>query len=315
MAKYTLKRFASALVTILFVICVTFLLINSIPGGPWTSDKNPSKATVEALNEKYGLNKPPIVQLGKYLENLAKGDLGVSLKMQKNRPVAEIILEKFPVSAGIGFFALLWSLIAGIFLGSLAALKRGTWADSLIRVVCTVGVSMPSFVIASLLLTAFTGKDGTGGVFPVIFDFSLGFKSYILPCFALGLYSMCYIARQTRASMLDELSKDYIRTARAMGLSSFTVVFSQALKNAVIPVITFMGTDIALVFCGGFVVETVFSVPGLGRYFVQSIQNRDYPVILGTTVFLAAFIILMNFLADVLYKAVDPRIELTKGDR
>lgn len=314
MAKYTLKRLLMAIITLLFVACITFALMNSIPGSPWLSEKTPSQATIDALNEKYGLDQPGIVQLGKYLENLLQGDMGVSLKMQKNRPVVDIIKEMFPLSAKIGFFAILWAVIVGVPLGCLAAYHRDKWVDSVLRVICTIGISMPSFVVASLLLSTFAGKNEALRVFPTIFDHTLGFRTYVLPCFALGFYPMCFIARQARSSMLDSLGQDYIKTARAKGLKSGPIIFKHALRNALIPVITYLGPQIAFVFCGGFVVEKVFSIPGLGRYFIQSIIDRDYPLIMGTTIFLAAFIILMNFFVDVLYKVVDPRIQLEKGD-
>ncbi|MGI5984722.1 MAG: ABC transporter permease [Clostridiales bacterium] len=315
MAKYTIKRLGMAFITLLFVACLTFLLMNSIPGSPWLSDKNPPQATIDALNEKYGLDKPVAVQLGKYLKNLAQGDMGVSLKMQKNRPVIEIIKDMFPVSAKIGFFAILWAIVVGVPLGCIAAYNRGKWVDSFLRIICTIGISMPSFVVASLLLTTFAGTNEALRLFPTIFDAKLGVNTYILPCFALGLYPMCYTARQARSSMLDALGQDYIKTARAKGLKNPSIIFKHALRNALIPVITYLGPQVAFTFCGGFVVEKVFSVPGLGRYFIQSISNRDYPVIMGTTVFLAAFIILMNFLVDVLYKVVDPRINLAEGGK
>lgn len=311
MLKFTAKRLVMALITLLFVASVTFALMNSIPGSPWLSDKAPTQATIDALNEKYGLDKPPIVQLGKYLQNLLKGDMGQSIVMQKNRPVTDIIKEMFPVSAKIGFYAISWAILVGIPLGCLAAYYRGSWLDSLLRVIATIGISIPSFVVASLLLATFAGQNESLRFFPTIFDASLGVRTYILPCFSLGLYPMCYTARQTRASMLDALGQDYIKTARAKGLKSKTVIFKHALRNALIPVITYLGPQIAFVFCGSFVVEKVFSIPGLGRYFIQSITNRDYPVIMGTTIFLAAFIIFMNFLVDVLYKVVDPRIKLS----
>lgn len=315
MAKYALKRFGMSLIILLFVIVITFLLIDSVPGSPWIGEKSPSKATIEAMNEKYGLDKPAIVQFEKYLGNLLKGDMGVSLKMQQNRPVKEIIMEKFPISALIGLFAFLWAIAFGIPLGCLAAYRRGTWIDGLFLVICTLGISAPSFVVASLLITTFAGGNENLRLFPTIFNASLGIKAYILPCFTLGLYPMCYLARQTRTSMLDVLSQDYIRTARAKGLKTRVIIFKHALRNALLPVITYLGPDIAFVFCGSFAVESVFSVPGLGRYFIQSIQNRDYPVIMGTTIFLATFIILMNFLVDLSYKLVDPRIDLTDGGK
>ena len=182
----------------------------------------------------------------------------------------------------------------------------------ILRVICTLGISMPSFVVASVLLVTLTG-DGALNLFPSIFDASQGIRAYILPCFALGFYPMCYTARQTRSAMLDSLSQEYIKTARAKGLKNKKIIFKHALRNALIPVITYLGPQVAFTLCGGFVVESVFSIPGLGRYFVQSIQNRDYPVIMGTTIFLATFIILMNLVVDLLYKVADPRISLTKG--
>jgi len=314
MAKYTLKRLGWAILTLLVIASLTFLLMNSIPGGPWSSEKALSAQTIQALNEKYGLDKPLVAQLGIYLKNVCQGDMGVSFKMQKNRPVVDIIKEKFPVSAKVGFFALLWAIIVGVPLGCIAAYKRGTWVDSLLRVICTIGVSIPSFVIASLLIEQFAGANASTRIFPTIFDAALGAKAYVMPAFALGLYPMCYTARQARSSMLDALGQDYIKTARAKGLTTNRIIFKHALRNALIPVITFLGPEIAFVFCGGFVIEKVFSIPGLGRYFVQSILARDYPVIMGTTIFLASFIILMNLVVDILYHVVDPRIELAGGE-
>ena len=311
MGKYFAKRLGMALVTIFLVTCVTFLLMNAVPGSPWLSEKTPSEATLAALNAKYGLDKPVHVQLLMYLKNLLHGDFGVSLKMQRNREVTSIILEMFPVSAKIGAIALAWAVLVGVPLGCLAAFKRGKLTDSILRVVCTLGISMPSFVVASVLLVVFAG--GALKLFPTIFDASQGWRSYVLPCFALGFYPMCYTARQTRSSMLDALNQEYIKTARAKGLKNSKIIFKHALRNALIPVITYLGPQVAFTLCGGFVVESVFSIPGLGRYFVQSIQNRDYPVIMGTTIFLSTFIILMNVVVDILYKVADPRISLTKG--
>lgn len=310
MAKYTAKRVLMALVTVLIVACITFFLMNAIPGNPWLSEKSPSQATIDALNEKYGLDQPVPVQLAKYLGNLAKGDFGVSIKMQKNRPVMDIITEMFPVSAKIGALAILWAVLVGVPLGCLAAYKRGTWVDSLLRVVGTVGISMPGFVVATLLLLAFCA---TLGWFPTLFDGSP--KSYVLPCLALGFYPMCYLSRQTRTAMLDAINQEYIKTARAKGLKNKKIIFKHALRNALIPVITYLGPQIAFTLSGGLVVETVFSIPGLGRYFIQSIINRDYPLIMGTTLFLSTFIVFMNLLVDLTYKLVDPRINLAKGGK
>lgn len=313
MGKYFAKRFGMALLTILLVACLTFLLMNAVPGSPWLSEKSPSEATIAALNAKYGMDKPVYVQLYMYLKNILHGDFGVSLKMQKNREVLSIIKEMFPVSAKVGAIALAWAVLVGVPLGCLAAFKRGKLTDSILRVICTLGISMPSFVVASILLVVFAGGLSTFKLFPTIFDASQGWRAYMLPCFALGFYPMCYTARQTRSAMLDSLHQEYIKTARAKGLKNNRIIFKHALRNALIPVITYLGPQVAFTLCGGFVVESVFSIPGLGRYFVQSIQNRDYPVIMGTTIFLASFIILMNLVVDLLYKVADPRINLTKG--
>lgn len=313
MGKYFAKRIGMACITIFLVTCITFLLMNAVPGSPWLSEKTPSAATLAALNAKYGLDKPVHIQLLMYLKNLLKGDFGVSLKMQKNRAVLSIILEMFPVSAKVGALALTWAVLVGVPLGCLAAFKRGKLTDSILRVVCTLGISMPSFVVASVLLVTLAGGMAALKLFPTIFDPALGWKAYVLPCFSLGFYPMCYTARQTRSAMLDSLNQEYIKTARAKGLKNVKIIFKHALRNALIPVITYLGPQVAFTLCGGFVVESVYSSPGLGRYFVQSIQNRDYPVIMGTTIFLATFIILMNVVVDFLYKVADPRISLTKG--
>lgn len=311
MVKYTVKRVLMAAITVVLVACITFFLMHAIPGNPWLSEKTPSQATIDALNEKYGLDKPLHIQLGKYLGNLAQGDMGVSIKMQKNRPVSDIISEMFPVSAKVGAIAILWAILVGVPLGCLAAYNRGNWVDSLLRVVCTIGISMPGFVVATLLLHTLCGGIEGFKLFPTLFDGTA--KSYVLPCLALGFYPMCYLARQTRTAMLDSINQEYIKTARAKGLKTGPIIFKHALRNALIPVITYLGPQIAFTLCGGFVVEKVFSIPGLGRYFVQSIQNRDYPLIMGTTIFLATFIVIMNLIVDILYKVVDPRINLSKG--
>lgn len=312
MAKYMFRRVIMALITLTLVACLTFILMNAIPGNPWLSEKTPSEATIQALNAKYGLDKPLYVQLGKYLANLTHGDFGTSIKMQKNRPVVSIIKEMFPVSAKIGIIAICWAVLVGVPLGCLAAFKRGTWVDSLLRIVCTLGISMPGFVVATILLHTLCGGISGVKLFPSLYDGSI--RSYVLPCLALGFYPMCYLSRQTRTAMLDSINQEYIKTARAKGLKNGKIIFKHALRNALIPVITYLGPQIAFTLCGGLVVETVFSIPGLGRYFIQSIQNRDYPLIMGTTVFLAAFIIVMNLVVDIGYKLVDPRINLAKGN-
>jgi oligopeptide transport system permease protein len=231
--------------------------------------------------------------------------------MQKNRPVATIIGEMFPVSARIGIIALSWAFITGVGLGCLAAYTRGKWQDSLLQIVTTAGIAFPSFVSATVLLVCFAG--GVFKIFPTA-GLSRGAISYILPCFTLGLTPMCSIARYTRSSMLEVLGKEYIKTVRAYGLPIPVLIFKHALRNALIPVITYLGPVTAAILTGGFVVETVFNIPGLGRYFVQSISNRDYPLIMGTTIFFAVLVIIMSFVVDVLYKLVDPRIQFSNEE-
>ena len=297
-----------ALLALLIITCVTFVVMNLVPGGPFLSEKAPSPEVLAALEAKYGLDKPLGEQLVNYLKDLLHGDLGVSFRMQKNRPVTTIIVEMFPISAKVGVFAVLNAVMLGIPLGCLAAYNRGKPIDSILRVIMTLGISIPSFVVATLLLVLFSVNlkilPGTG---------LASWKNYLMPCFALSFYPMCYIGRMTRSSMLDAINADYIRTARAKGLPSRRIIFKHALRNSLIPVVTYIGPMTAYILSGGFVVETVFSIPGLGRYFIQSILNRDYPIIMGTTIFLAAFVIIMNLLVDVLYKVIDPRITLGSG--
>lgn len=308
MAGYLIKRVLMALLALLIITCVTFVVMNLVPGGPFLSEKAPSPEVLAALEAKYGLDKPLGEQLVNYLKDLLHGDLGVSFRMQKNRPVTTIIGEMFPISAKVGVFAVLNAVILGIPLGCLAAYNRGKPIDSILRVIMTLGISIPSFVVATLLLVLFSVNlkilPGTG---------LASWKNYLMPCFALSFYPMCYIGRMTRSSMLDAINADYIRTARAKGLPSRKIIFKHALRNSLIPVVTYIGPMTAYILSGGFVVETVFSIPGLGRYFIQSILNRDYPIIMGTTIFLAAFVIIMNLLVDVLYKVIDPRISLGSG--
>ena len=317
MAKYIVKRVIMAIITILVVACVTFVLMMSVPGSPFNDEKITPEQRAQ-MEAKYGLDDPLPVQMLRYLKGVVlEQDFGVSLKMQKDRPVLEIITEKFPLSARIGVVAILWAIAVGIPLGCLAAYNRGKWLDSVLRVVCTLGVSMPGFVVATFLLLMFCTDGGPFKFLAINVIFSPdqnGLLAYLMPCLALGLYPMCYIARLTRSSMLDALGQDYIKTARAKGLLTPKIIFKHALRNAVIPVITYLGPLTAFTLVGGFVVETVYTIPGLGRYLVQSVQNRDYFIIMGTTIFLATLVVIMNLVVDILYRVVDPRIDLTKGE-
>lgn len=308
MGKYIITRILQSFLVLILVATITFLLMNMVPGSPFLSEKPPSPEVMEQLNKKYGLDKPLSVQLKKYLINTLKLDFGVSLKMQKNRPVIEILKEMFPTSAKIGLIALSWSILVGLPLGCLAAYHRGDGVDSFLRVLTTIGISVPGFVVATLLLIFFGVK------LKVLPTMGLGkVSAYVLPCFSLGFNPMCYIARLSRSSMLDVINQDYIRTAKAKGVPASKILFKHALRNAFIPVLTYLGPLTASILCGSFVVESVFSLPGMGRYFINSILNRDYPIIMATTIFFAALVIFMNLIVDILYKFVDPRIDITKG--
>lgn len=308
MFKYCIKRVGIAIVTLLFIATITFLLMNAVPGSPFLSEKGISEEALANMEAKYGMDKPLPIQLKNYLVSFIQGDMGISLKMQKNRQISEIIFEKFPVSVRVGALALVWSVIIGIPIGCFAAYSRGKLIDNVLRVVATLGVAVPGFVIATSILIIFGVKlevlPTSGLSTPA---------SYFMPCFSLGFYPMCYIARLTRSSMLDAINQDYIRTARAKGLKTGKIIFKHALRNSLIPVVTYIGPLVAYTITGGFVVETVFSIPGLGKYFVQSILSRDYPIIMGTTIFLAVLLVAAMLIVDILYKIVDPRIQLGKS--
>ena len=304
MAKYILKRIGLGAITLFIVATVTFFLMNIVPGGPFAAEKAISAEAQAAINEKYGLDKTVPEQYVNYMERLLHGDLGVSVK-QRGRTVNEIIASKFPVSAKIGGLSIIVALSIGIPLGSVAALKRGKWVDNTIMFFSTCGIAVPSFVVCTLLMYVFSIQLGWLPTYGLS-----SWKHYIMPVFALSLYPMSYIARLMRSSMLDVLGQDYMRTARAKGLSQTKSLFKHALRNAVLPVVTYMGPLLAYTLSGSFVVEKIFTIPGLGSEFIGSITGRDYPLIMGTTIFLAMMIIMMNVLVDIAYKFIDPRIKL-----
>ncbi|GHU69432.1 peptide ABC transporter permease [Clostridia bacterium] len=309
MVRYVIRRVIVAALMLLLIASMTFLLMNAVPGGPFLSEKAPSQATLDALNAKYGLDKPVMVQLVNYIKALMQGDFGVSFRMQRNRPITAIISEMFPISAKLGVVSILTAVIFGIPMGCIAAYKQGKTADNALRVVTTLGIAIPGFVLAALLQYLLCVKFR---VFSSMSGSLISPKQYVLPVFALSFYPMCYIGRLMRSSMLDAINQDYVRTARAKGVRTLPLIFKHTMRNAVIPVITYLGPLTAYTLTGGFVVESVFSIPGLGRYFIQSILNRDYPLIMGTTIFLAALVVMMNLLVDIAYKFVDPRINLAK---
>ncbi|MBQ3481494.1 MAG: ABC transporter permease [Oscillospiraceae bacterium] len=312
MAGYIVKRIAVAILTLLVIICITFLLMNAVPGSPFLTEKSTPEMIARA-NAKYGLDKPLYVQLFNYIKNYARGDLGTSLKMQEGTSVSKIIFHqgKFALSLKLGLYALLLAVVIGIPLGCIAAYNRGKWIDGFLRVVTTVGVAVPTFVLATLLLVTFAVKLQK---LPTLSGSLPDFKSYVMPVISLSFYYTCYVAKLTRTSMLDAINQDYIRTARAKGVKTRALILKHALRNSLIPVITYLGPVMAGIITGSFVVESTFSIPGLGKYFVQSVLSRDYPVIMATTVVLSALVILMNLVVDIAYKIVDPRITLTSKE-
>ena len=309
MFSYILKRILGALGTLLIIMAITFFLMNAIPGSPFLTEKS-TPQMIELANKKYGLDQPLIVQFKNYVVNYLRGDLGVSLKMQEGTEVSKIIFGqgKFELSIKLGLSALVLAILIGIPLGCIAAYRRGSWIDGVLRVMTTVGVAIPTFVLATLLL-AFFGVEL--GWLPVKSNTLPDFKSYIMPVISMSFYYTCYVAKLTRTSMLDAINQDYIRTARAKGVKTNKLVLKHALRNSLIPVITYLGPVTAGIITGSFVVESTFQIPGLGRYFVQSVLNRDYTVIMATTVLLSALVIVMNLVVDLAYRLVDPRITLT----
>ena len=304
MLNYLIKRILSAIFTIFLVTTITFFIMYLVPGGPFLSEKAPSKAVLAAMNEKYGLDKPVIVQYKNYVVKFAQGDLGLSLK-KRGRAISEIISEKFPVSARVGSIAVLIALLFGIPMGSIAALNRGKWIDHTLVFISTVGIAIPGFVVATLLMLFF------GVTLKILPTFGLSTPlHYILPAFTLSFYPMSYMSRLMRSSMLDVLGQDYMRTAKAKGVSGFMILFKHGLRNAVLPILTYIGPLLAYILTGSFIVEKIFTIPGLGGEFISSITNRDYPMIMGTTIFLASLLVVMNVIVDITYKLVDPRIKL-----
>jgi len=301
---YILKRLFLAVLTVWVVITITFFVSRAVPGGPFASEKAITPAAKAALEAKYGLDKPLMEQYGTYLKDIVTGfDFGPSLK-NRGRDVIDIIGDGMKTSAKLGLTAAAIALVLGVVFGAVAALRRNKLIDRVIMVFTTACISMPSFIMGTLLLLFFAVKLG---VLPANGDAAGGL---ILPIITLSLSPMANITRLTRSSMLDVLGQDYIRTAKAKGVAGVKIIFGHALKNALIPVITYVGPMLAYIVTGSLVVEQIFAVPGIGRAFVSSITDRDYPMIMGTTIILASLIVIMNMVSDILYKVVDPRITL-----
>lgn len=301
---YILKRLLLAFVTVVIVITVTFFAMQLIPGGPFTSEKAVSPETLERLQAKYGLDQPIIVQYFRYLQGALVFDFGYSIKSRGAKKVLDLILAGFRFSSATGLIAASIAIVFGILLGSLAAYKHNTWLDKTIMVFSTASVAVPSFVISTIFLYLFCVE------WKILPANGSTWQGFILPTITLSFSPMAYIIRLTRSSTLDVLNSDYIRTANAKGLSSSRVLYKHSLRNSLTPVITYAGPMIAFIITGSLVVEKIFGIPGIGRDYVSSITNRDYPIIMGLTIFLTYLVIIMVLISDILYKVVNPRVEL-----
>lgn len=304
MAKFVLNRIVSSVITLFLIITITFFLMHAIPGGPFTREKALPPAVIEALNKKYNLDAPLYEQYFDYLGGVLRLDFGPSFQ-KVGVDTTELILKAFPFSARVGGVAALVVLFIGIPLGILSAIKHNTIVDRAVMVLATLGVTIPSFVVATIIIYFFSAQLGW---LP-----SFGLKTplhYVGPVIALAGFSMAFISRLTRSSMLEVMQQDYIRTARAKGLSEFVVVGKHALKNALIPVITYIGPMLSGILTGSFVIEKIFAIPGQGKFFVESVGNRDYTLLMAITIFDAAILVGLVFIVDLLYGVIDPRIKL-----
>ncbi len=304
MGNYYIKRLLSLLLTLFLIATITFFLMRAIPGGPFTRERPVSPEILANLEAKYNLDDPLWKQYLDYMKGLVTFDLGPSYKIL-GTTVNDLIADGFPTSAKIGGLASLVIVLLGVPIGIISALKQNTILDYVVMFGATLGVTLPSFVIATGII--YIGALQLGWIPATGLD---SWQAYIGPVIALSGYSLSFVARLTRSSMLEVLRQDYVRTARANGISEFKVIFKHALKNALIPVVTYVGPMIAAILTGSFVIEKTFDLPGMGTYFVDSVSNRDYTVIIGMTVFYAAFYVFMVFLVDVAYSLIDPRIKL-----
>lgn len=304
MTKYILKRFVISLLTVWVLVTAVFILVRILPGDPFTSEKSTPEVRANMM-KYYGFDKPLYVQYGKYISNLLHGDLGTSLKYH-NMSVNDIIAQSFPYSADLGLRALIFAVVVGLALGINASLNMGKFWDYFCIIIAIIGVSVPDFILGSLLQYVFALKLK---LLPVARW--MGFKYTILPVFGLSLYTVALITRLMRVSMLEVINQDYIMTAEAKGLSTFEVVWRHQIRNAILPVVTVLGPITAAVLTGTFVIEMIFAVPGMGKFYVQGIHDLDYSLILGMTVFYGVFLVAANFIVDIIYGFVDPRIRIT----
>jgi ABC-type dipeptide/oligopeptide/nickel transport system permease component len=314
MLGFIFRRLLSGAITIWFIATATFFAMHAVPGDPLSGDKAMSAAVRAQLEQRYGLDKPLLTQYKIYLANMLQGDFGISFT-QENRRVNDIIREHFPVSATLGVVALLIALCGAVAAGAVAAQFRNRWPDRVLMIAVVAAISVPGFVIAAVAQLAIVNLNRAWGssLIPVAGWGSVG--HIWVPALVLGLGTMAYLSRLMRASMLEVLGSDYILAARAKGASGWQLFWGHQIRNALLPVVTELGPAIAAVTTGGFVVELIFAVPGLGRYFVQAVQQLDYTVIMGTTVFYGAFLVLMVVTVDIAYGIIDPRIRVQRGGR
>ncbi|MCH2356396.1 MAG: ABC transporter permease [Pseudomonadales bacterium] len=306
---YILKRLIQGVITVWFIATATFFAMHNVPGDPLLNDRAMTAAIRSNMEAKYGLDKPLTTQYVIYLSNLVRGDFGISFT-QENREVNDIIREHFPVSAILGILAVMFAAAGGVLWGALTALYRNRMPDYIIMFLVILGISVPSFVVAALSQLALVNFNSFAGrtVLPVAGWGTI--YHMIVPAMVLGLGTMAYLTRLMRSSMLEIISSDFVRTAKAKGLPPARIFTRHQLRNAILPVVTVLGPAIAAITTGGFVVELVFAIPGLGRYFVQAVQQLDYTVIMGTTVFYGAFLVFMVIVVDVIYGLIDPRVRL-----
>lgn len=309
MWQYTLKRLLQGIITVWFIATATFLAMHSVPGDPVSGERATTEAIRANLERRYGLDKPIGEQYIIYIGNFLKGDFGISFT-QQNRQVNDIIREHFPVSATLGILAVLFAALGGVLWGALTAIYRNRLPDTVIMFLVILGISVPSFVFAALGQLALVNINNFLG-FSLLPVAGWGTVSHmIVPALVLGMGTMAYLTRLMRSSMLEIIHSDYVRTAKAKGLPAERIFLKHQLRNAILPVVTVLGPAIAAITTGGFVVELVFAIPGLGRFFVQAVQQLDYTVIMGTTVFYGAFLVFMVILVDLLYGWIDPRVRM-----
>ena len=307
MTRYVFRRLGGAIIILWVIITVTFALMHAIPGGPFTTEKKLPPQVKASIEAKYHLDDPVWKQYGDYLGGVITGDLGPSYKYE-GRSVNDIISDAFPISAQLGLLSLMVAVVGGIAAGAISAMRPNGIVDYAVTILSTIGISVPTFIIGAVLVYVVGFELGW---FPVALW--RGPSYMVLPVLTLAAQPMAFIARLTRSGLLDVYQQEYIRTACAKGLSSWTILTRHALGNAILPVITYLGPLAASLLTGSFIVETIFAIPGLGQYFVTSIYNRDYTVILGITIFYSALVVFLNILVDMIYPLIDPRVTTEEG--